>query len=86
MDDKVKEAVKHLPMCTIAATPRDGAKWVDRLKEEYQVWGTNREHVLAHSGELHCLLFLLVTAKIGGFVCIVMQGFVCHSCSALPAT
>jgi len=36
MDEKTKATVAKLPLLTINAGPRDGDKWVQRLKEEYK--------------------------------------------------
>lgn len=36
MDDAVKESVKRIPLLTVNASPRDGDKWKERLKEEYK--------------------------------------------------
>ena len=35
MDPQVKESVQRIPLCKTKAGPRDGDKWVQRLKEEY---------------------------------------------------
>merc|ERR1712048_970511 len=35
LDAATKATVKKIPLLTVKASPRDGEKWVDRLKEEY---------------------------------------------------
>jgi ufm1-conjugating enzyme 1 len=35
MDPQTKESVKRIPLLKTKAGPRDGEKWVERLKEEY---------------------------------------------------
>jgi ufm1-conjugating enzyme 1 len=35
MDPAVKDSVERLAVCPTRAGPRDGARWIDRLKEEY---------------------------------------------------
>ncbi|KAM9987985.1 hypothetical protein ACTFIZ_003354 [Dictyostelium cf. discoideum] len=36
MDNQTKQTVQQIPLLTVKAGPRDGDKWIDRLKEEYQ--------------------------------------------------
>ena len=35
MDPAVRESVKRIPLCKTKAGPRDGALWIQRMKEEY---------------------------------------------------
>jgi ufm1-conjugating enzyme 1 len=35
-DPATLSAVKKIPLLTVSATPRDGARWTARLREEYQ--------------------------------------------------
>jgi hypothetical protein len=35
IDAGTKRTVQRIPLLTVRAGPRDGARWVDRLKEEY---------------------------------------------------
>lgn len=35
VDEKTRSTVQSIPMCTVNAGPRDGDKWVARLKEEF---------------------------------------------------
>ena len=36
MDPAIKDSVERIPTCQTRAGPRDGEKWVQRLKEEYR--------------------------------------------------
>ena len=35
MDGSIEAVAKKIPLLTVSAGPRDGAAWVERLKEEY---------------------------------------------------
>ena len=35
MEASTKNTVQKIPLLTVKAGPRDGEKWVERLKEEY---------------------------------------------------
>lgn len=36
IDETTKKTVQKIPLLTTRAGPRDGDKWIERLKEEYQ--------------------------------------------------
>ena len=35
MDTNTRNTVQKIPLLTVRAGPRDGEKWIERLKEEY---------------------------------------------------
>lgn len=35
MESNTKNTVQKIPLLTVRAGPRDGEKWIERLKEEY---------------------------------------------------
>lgn len=46
IDAGTKRTVQRIPLLTVRAGPRDGARWVDRLKEEYTALIQARRGVL----------------------------------------